>query len=192
MTLLLSVLWYPYLRQEQPWGRWRVACFWILMGDDCIFFPPIRPLVPVPVRFPLPASRFPLPELSSSSSWIPLINHSINNSLCANLGCHFLCGPTPGPRPRTDAHSTIQTGAVISILGVILQASAVRLSMMLIGRIVSGVAIGMMSVGVPVYLAECAYGTEHAPPPKTSCWPSRPVWFSPKSGIQSADHRFLP
>jgi MFS family permease len=55
-------------------------------------------------------------------------------------------------------YSTIQTGAVISILGVILQASAVRLSMMLVGRIVSGFAIGMMSVGVPVYLSECAFG----------------------------------
>jgi hypothetical protein len=29
--------------------------------------------------------------------------------------------------------------------------------MMLVGRIISGFAIGMMSVGVPVYLAECAY-----------------------------------
>ncbi|KAI5817310.1 general substrate transporter [Pyronema omphalodes] len=54
---------------------------------------------------------------------------------------------------------TIQTGAVISILGVILQASAVRLSMMLVGRIVSGFAIGMMSVGVPVYISECAFET---------------------------------
>jgi MFS family permease len=29
--------------------------------------------------------------------------------------------------------------------------------MMLIGRIVSGFAIGMMSVGATVYLSECAY-----------------------------------
>ncbi|KAI5848955.1 general substrate transporter [Tricharina praecox] len=54
---------------------------------------------------------------------------------------------------------TIQTGAVISILGVMLQASATNLTMMLIGRIVSGFAIGMMSVGVPIYLSECAYHT---------------------------------
>lgn len=50
-------------------------------------------------------------------------------------------------------------GAVISILGVILQASAVKLYMMLIGRIVSGFAIGLMSVGVPVYLTEQAMRT---------------------------------
>ncbi|KAA8900311.1 general substrate transporter [Sphaerosporella brunnea] len=54
---------------------------------------------------------------------------------------------------------TIQTGAVISIIGCILQASAVKLSVMLVGRIVSGFSVGMMSVGVPVYLSECAYHT---------------------------------
>ena len=56
--------------------------------------------------------------------------------------------------------STIQAGAVISILGVMLQASAANLTMMLVGRIVSGFAIGMMSVGVPIYLSECAYRTD--------------------------------
>jgi predicted MFS family arabinose efflux permease len=43
------------------------------------------------------------------------------------------------------------------MIGCILQASAVKLSMMLVGRIVSGFAIGMMSVGATVYLTECAY-----------------------------------
>lgn len=52
---------------------------------------------------------------------------------------------------------TIQVGAVISILGVMLQAASSNLTMMIVGRIVSGFAIGMMSVGVPIYLAECAY-----------------------------------
>lgn len=52
--------------------------------------------------------------------------------------------------------ATIQVGAVINILGVVLQASAATLSMMLIGRMIVGFACGMMSVGVPIYLAECA------------------------------------
>lgn len=62
-------------------------------------------------------------------------------------------------------NSTIQTGAVISILGVMLQASAANLTMMLVGRIVSGFSIGMMSVGTPIYLSECAYRTDSPSPP---------------------------
>lgn len=51
---------------------------------------------------------------------------------------------------------TIQIGAVISIIGVMLQAASVRLEMILAGRSITGFAVGVMSVGVPVYLAECA------------------------------------
>lgn len=58
---------------------------------------------------------------------------------------------------RYGRRKTIQVGAVISILGCMLQAASVRLAMMLLGRIVSGFAVGMMSVGVPVYLAEIAH-----------------------------------
>jgi MFS family permease len=54
---------------------------------------------------------------------------------------------------------TIQIGAVISIIGVMLQAASVRLEMILAGRSITGFAVGVMSVGVPVYLAECASRT---------------------------------
>lgn len=60
--------------------------------------------------------------------------------------------------------ATIQVGAVINIVGVMLQASAATLSMMLVGRIIVGFACGMMSVGVPVYLAECALRMPPPPP----------------------------
>lgn len=52
---------------------------------------------------------------------------------------------------------TIQMGALISLVGAILQAAAMNLPMMLVGRIIAGWAVGLMSMSVPVYQAECAH-----------------------------------
>jgi len=58
---------------------------------------------------------------------------------------------------RFGRKRTIQIGAVIATVGGILQAAAMNLAMVLVGRIISGWAIGLMSMSVPVYLAECAH-----------------------------------
>jgi sugar porter (SP) family MFS transporter len=58
---------------------------------------------------------------------------------------------------RFGRKGTIQIGAAIATVGGILQCSAMNLAMILVGRIVSGWAIGLMSMSVPVYLAECAH-----------------------------------
>lgn len=52
---------------------------------------------------------------------------------------------------------TIKMGALISLIGAILQAAAMNLPMMLVGRIIAGWAVGLMSMSVPVYQAECAH-----------------------------------
>ncbi|PKX92235.1 sugar porter family MFS transporter [Aspergillus novofumigatus IBT 16806] len=52
---------------------------------------------------------------------------------------------------------TIQMGAVICLVGAILQAAAMNLAMILVGRILAGWAVGLMSMSVPVYQAECAH-----------------------------------
>lgn len=52
---------------------------------------------------------------------------------------------------------TIGTGAVIGVLGGILQAAAYHLAMMLVGRIVAGFAVGLLSMSIPVYQSECAH-----------------------------------
>jgi MFS family permease len=51
---------------------------------------------------------------------------------------------------------TIQLGAIICVIGATLQASAQNLSMILVGRILAGWAVGLMSMSVPVYQAEFA------------------------------------
>jgi MFS family permease len=52
---------------------------------------------------------------------------------------------------------TVQLGAVIALVGGILQAAAPNLGSILVGRIFSGWAVGLMSMSVPVYLSECSH-----------------------------------
>ncbi|KAI6860726.1 hypothetical protein KC334_g21254, partial [Hortaea werneckii] len=58
---------------------------------------------------------------------------------------------------RLGRKKTVQIGAVIASVGGILQCAAVHLAMILVGRIISGWAVGLMSMSVPVYQAECAH-----------------------------------
>ncbi|KAF4346013.1 hypothetical protein FBEOM_35 [Fusarium beomiforme] len=51
---------------------------------------------------------------------------------------------------------TIGIGAAICTLGGVLQAASYHLAMMLIGRIIAGFAVGLLSMSVPVYQSECA------------------------------------
>ncbi|KAJ6437179.1 hypothetical protein O9K51_10149 [Purpureocillium lavendulum] len=51
---------------------------------------------------------------------------------------------------------TIGIGALICTVGAVLQAAAYRLGMMLVGRIIAGFAVGLLSMSVPVYQSECA------------------------------------
>jgi MFS family permease len=57
---------------------------------------------------------------------------------------------------------TVQLGACICMVGAVLQAAARNLGMMLVGRIFTGWAVGLMSMSVPVYQSECAH-------PKSTC-----------------------
>lgn len=52
---------------------------------------------------------------------------------------------------------TIQMGALICLVGATLQAAAQNLAMILVGRILAGWAVGLMSMSVPVYQAEFAH-----------------------------------
>ncbi|CAG8176562.1 unnamed protein product [Penicillium salamii] len=58
---------------------------------------------------------------------------------------------------RFGRKATIQLGAFICLIGAILQAAAQNLAMILVGRVLAGWAIGLMSMSVPVYQAECAH-----------------------------------
>ncbi|WZH49005.1 general substrate transporter [Fusarium acuminatum] len=57
---------------------------------------------------------------------------------------------------RFGRRKTIGIGAAICTVGAVLQAASYHLAMMLIGRIIAGFAVGLLSMSVPVYQSECA------------------------------------
>ncbi len=58
---------------------------------------------------------------------------------------------------RFGRRKTIMIGAMIALVGSILQAAAQNLAMILVGRIIAGWAVGLLSMSVPVYQSECAH-----------------------------------
>lgn len=58
---------------------------------------------------------------------------------------------------RFGRRMTILIGGLICCVGAILQSAAAHLSMILIGRIFAGWAVGLLSMAVPVYQSECAH-----------------------------------
>lgn len=48
-------------------------------------------------------------------------------------------------------------GSLICLVGATIQAAAQNLSMILVGRILAGWAVGLLSMSVPVYQAEIAH-----------------------------------
>ncbi|KAF2849639.1 MFS sugar transporter-like protein [Plenodomus tracheiphilus IPT5] len=52
---------------------------------------------------------------------------------------------------------TIMIGATINLIGAVLQSSAQDIAMVLVGRILAGWAVGLMSMSVPIYQSECAH-----------------------------------
>lgn len=52
---------------------------------------------------------------------------------------------------------SIIIGACIATVGSAIQAGSQKLAMMLVGRIVNGWAVGILSMSVPIYQAECAH-----------------------------------
>jgi MFS family permease len=58
---------------------------------------------------------------------------------------------------RFGRRKTVMIGAVINLIGAALQSGAQSLAMILVGRILAGWAVGLMSMSVPVYQSECAH-----------------------------------
>lgn len=63
----------------------------------------------------------------------------------------FLTGPVNDRLGRRWAGIV---GVMILCVGAALQAGAVHLAMMIVGRIISGVGVGIVSTAVPLYLSE--------------------------------------
>ncbi|BCS21906.1 sugar porter family MFS transporter [Aspergillus puulaauensis] len=88
---------------------------------------------------------------TKTSSIIGAINSTFSGGACVGA---LTAGLTID---RLGRRGTIQIGGFIAMIGAILQCAAKNLAMILVGRIIAGWAVGILSMSVPVYQAECAH-----------------------------------
>jgi len=101
-------------------------------------------------------------DVIASPNFLAYFNTTNTSSIIGAINSTFSGGAVFGSlmggftMDRFGRKKTVQIGAVIAAVGGILQCASVHLGMMLVGRIISGWAIGLMSMSIPVYQAECA------------------------------------
>lgn len=93
-------------------------------------------------------------EYFNTDSTSPIIG-AINSTFSGGAAVGALMGGLV--MDRFGRRRTIQLGAFVCVIGAILQSASRNLSMILVGRILAGWAIGMMSMSIPVYQSECAH-----------------------------------
>ncbi|RJE18102.1 MFS sugar transporter [Aspergillus sclerotialis] len=102
-------------------------------------------------------------DVIESKNFLSFFNTTQTSAIVGAINSTFSGGAAIGSlqggltMDRFGRKFTIQLGALICLIGAILQASAMNLAMILIGRILAGWAVGLMSMSVPVYQAECAH-----------------------------------
>lgn len=102
-------------------------------------------------------------DVIASPNFLEYFNTTSTSSIIGAINSTFNGGAVFGSlmggltMDRFGRRMTIQIGALICLVGAILQASAVSLAMILLGRIFAGWAVGLLSMAVPVYQSECAH-----------------------------------
>lgn len=102
-------------------------------------------------------------DVIGSPNFLAYFNTTDTSSIIGAINSTFNGGAVFGSlmggltMDRFGRKMTIQMGALICMVGAILQAAAVNLGMMLAGRIMAGWAVGLLSMSVPVYQSECAH-----------------------------------
>jgi MFS family permease len=98
-----------------------------------------------------------------SPNFVAYMNPDGNTSVIGAINSTFNGGAVFGAlmggetMDRVGRRMTIMIGALICVVGATIQTAAVNLSMILVGRILAGWAIGLLSMSVPVYQSECAH-----------------------------------
>ncbi|KAG0280921.1 hypothetical protein BGZ95_007956 [Linnemannia exigua] len=83
---------------------------------------------------------------------------SLQGGIVASMAAGSFCGALlAGPLgDKISRKRTIMLAATIWIIGSIIQCAAVNVAMLVVGRIINGVAVGLASMIVPVYQSEIA------------------------------------
>ncbi|PKY08304.1 general substrate transporter [Aspergillus campestris IBT 28561] len=102
-------------------------------------------------------------DVIDSKNFLNFFNTTKTSNIIGAINSTFSGGAAIGAlqggltMDRYGRKFTIQMGALICLVGAILQAAAQNLAMILVGRILAGWAVGLLSMSVPVYQAECAH-----------------------------------
>ncbi|KAK4149479.1 MFS sugar transporter-like protein [Chaetomidium leptoderma] len=102
-------------------------------------------------------------DVIASHNFLEFFNTNTGSPIIGAINSTFSGGAVFGSlmggltMDRYGRRKTIMIGALIALVGAILQAAAQNLAMILVGRIVAGWAVGLMSMSVPVYQSECAH-----------------------------------
>ncbi|RAK71877.1 sugar porter family MFS transporter [Aspergillus fijiensis CBS 313.89] len=102
-------------------------------------------------------------DVIESKNFLNFFNTTQTSAIIGAINSTFSGGAAVGAlqggltMDRFGRKFTIQMGAFICLVGAILQSAAQNLSMILVGRIFAGWAVGLMSMSVPVYQAEVAH-----------------------------------
>ncbi|TGO09572.1 hypothetical protein BTUL_0161g00250 [Botrytis tulipae] len=101
-------------------------------------------------------------DVIASKNFLTFFNTTQDSSIIGAINSTFNGGAVFGAlqggltMDRYGRKITIFMGALICLVGAILQTAAQNLAMILVGRIFTGWAVGLLSMAVPVYNAECA------------------------------------
>ncbi|KAF2262125.1 general substrate transporter [Lojkania enalia] len=102
-------------------------------------------------------------DVIQSPNFLSFFNTNPETSIIGAINSTFSGGAVFGSlmggltMDRFGRRMTVVIGAAINLLGACLQCGAQNLAMILVGRILAGWAIGVMSMSVPIYQSECAH-----------------------------------
>jgi MFS family permease len=101
-------------------------------------------------------------DVIASANFLKFFNTNSNSATIGAINSTFNGGAVFGAlqggltMDKFGRKLTILMGALICLVGAILQCTAQNLAMILVGRIFTGWAVGLLSMAVPVYNSECA------------------------------------
>jgi len=101
-------------------------------------------------------------DVIASKNFLAFFNTTSDSPIIGAINSTFNGGAVFGAlqggltMDRYGRKITILMGALICLVGAILQCTARNLAMILVGRIFTGWAVGLLSMAVPVYNSECA------------------------------------
>ncbi|KIW03458.1 uncharacterized protein PV09_05227 [Verruconis gallopava] len=102
-------------------------------------------------------------DVIQSPNFLSFFNTDPTSSIIGAINSVFSGGAVFGSlmggwtMDKVGRRYTVQIGAIICLIGAVLQAAAQNLAMILVGRIFTGWAVGLMSMSVPIYQSECAH-----------------------------------